>query len=66
MRCPFLRLAGFSVADCETPFGTAVALLTLVGYLYASAILFLVGAQSDQLWYEQSQRGSRRPLAGVW
>lgn len=43
-----------SVADYKTPFGTAIALLTLVGYLYTSAIVFLVGALVDQLLIEQT------------
>lgn len=44
-----------SVADYTTPFGTAIALLTLVGYLYTSAIVFLVGALVDQLLVEQAR-----------
>jgi membrane protein len=53
-----------SVADYTTPFGTAIALLTLVGYLYTSAIVFLVGAQVDQLLIEQA--GARKkPFAGL-
>jgi membrane protein len=55
----------FSEADYKTPFGTAIAMLTLVGYLYTSAIVFLVGAQIDQLLLEQARRGSRGPLARI-
>jgi membrane protein len=53
-----------SVADYRSPFGTAIALLTLVGYLYTSAIVFLVGAQVDQLAVEKTGRGGRGPLPG--
>jgi membrane protein len=44
-----------SVANYKTPFGTAIALLTLVGYLYTSAIVFLVGAQLDRLAIERAR-----------
>jgi membrane protein len=53
-----------SVASYETPFGTAIALLTLIGYLYASAIVFLVGALVDRLLEEQAGRG-KGPFDGV-
>jgi membrane protein len=53
-----------SVANYKTPFGTAIALLTLVGYLYTSAIVFLVGAQLDQLVIEQSRPG-KGPFDGI-
>lgn len=56
----------FTEADYTTPFGTAIAMLTLVGYLYTSAIVFLVGALIDQLLLEQAKRGPRGPLAGIW
>jgi uncharacterized BrkB/YihY/UPF0761 family membrane protein len=46
-----------SVANYKTPFGAMIAILTLVGYLYTSAIVFLVGAQLDELAIEQSGRG---------
>jgi membrane protein len=55
----------FSEANYKKPFGTAIALLTLVGYLYASAIVFLVGAQIDQLLLEQAKAGSRGPLPRI-
>jgi membrane protein len=54
-----------SVADYKTPFGTAIALLTLVGYLYTSSIVFLVGAQVDQLLHEQARGGEDAPLRGI-
>lgn len=44
-----------AVANYKTPFGTAIAFLTLVGYLYTSAIVFLVGAQLDQLAIERAK-----------
>lgn len=53
-----------SVADYTTPFGTAIALLTVVGYLYTSAIVFLVGAQVDQLLIEQAT-ARKKPFAGL-
>jgi membrane protein len=53
-----------SVADYKTPFGTAIALLTLVGYLYTSSIVFLVGAQIDQLLIEQAGTGEG-PFDGI-
>ena len=53
-----------SVANYKTPFGTAIALLTLVGYLYTSSIVFLVGAQLDQLLIEQSGTGTG-PFDGI-
>jgi membrane protein len=43
-------------ANYKTPFGTMIAILTLVGYLYVSAIVFLVGAQLDQLAIERARR----------
>lgn len=56
----------FTQANYKSPFGTAVLLLTLVGYLYTSAIVFLVGAQVDQLLREQAKPGSRGPLPRLW
>jgi len=55
----------FHVADYKSPFGTMIAILTLVGYLYASAIVFLVGAQIDELLMEQARDGSHGPLDGL-
>lgn len=52
----------FTEANYKSPFGTAIALLTLVGYLYTSAIVFLVGAQVDQLLLEQETSGRPGPL----
>jgi membrane protein len=54
-----------SVANYQTPFGTAIALLTLVGYLYTSAIVFLVGALIDQLAREQAAARGRGPFDGL-
>jgi membrane protein len=44
-----------SVANYTTPFGTMIAILTLVGYLYMSAIVFLVGAQLDQVAIQRAR-----------
>jgi membrane protein len=58
-----------SVANFESTFGFVAAGLLLTGYLYASSIVFLVGAQIDELLREdltggrgsgRSRRGSRR------
>jgi len=53
-----------SAANYRTPFGSAVAALTLVGYMYTSSIIFLVGAQIDRLLQEQAEREDG-PLDGV-
>jgi membrane protein len=50
----------FSVANYKTPLGTAFAALTFVAYLYWSAIVFLVGAQLDELAMEQASPAGRR------
>jgi membrane protein len=42
-----------SVANYKTPFGTMIAVLTLVGYLYTSAIVLLVGAQLNKFALER-------------
>jgi membrane protein len=44
----------FRVANYKTPFGTMIAILTLVGYLYTSSIVFLTGAQIDELARERA------------
>jgi membrane protein len=49
------------VVDLRTPEGTLALILSTVGYLYASAIAFLVGAQLDQLLREG---GIRAALGG--
>lgn len=48
------------VADFETAFGFVTAALLLTGYMYASAIVFLAGAQLDQLLRLEARRGSKR------
>jgi membrane protein len=53
-----------SMANYKTAFGTTIALLTLIGYLYTSSIVFLVGAQIDKLLREQAEPG-RGPLDGL-
>lgn len=45
-----------SVANYTTPFGTMIFLLTLVGYMYVSSIVFLVGAQLDHDLLRRSRR----------
>jgi len=52
-----------NIVDLRTPEGTLALVLSTVGYLYASAIAFLVGAQLDQLLREGGLRaalGGRR------
>jgi membrane protein len=49
-----------SFADFESTFGFVAVALLLTGYLYASAIVFLVGAQVDELLREGATRGGRR------
>jgi membrane protein len=46
-----------NVANYETATGNLVALLTLTGYLYTSSIIFLTGAQIDELLRKQADRG---------
>lgn len=46
-----------NVANYETATGNLVALLTLTGYLYTSSIIFLTGAQIDELLRRQADRG---------
>ena len=57
-----------NIADFESAFGFVAAGLLLTGYLYVSSIVFLVGAQIDEIVREdakggtgngQSRRGSR-------
>jgi membrane protein len=54
-----------SLADFESTFGFVVAGLLLTGYLYASSIVFLAGAQIDELLRERTTpAGRRRGRAG--
>jgi membrane protein len=48
-----------SVADFRSTFGTFVAVLVLTGYLYTSAIIFLVGVQVDELIRKDATEGER-------
>ena len=47
-----------NVADFESAFGFVAAGLVLTGYLYASSIVFLVGAQIDQIVREDAKGGT--------
>jgi membrane protein len=51
-----------SVADFKSTWGTFVAALVLTGYLYTSAIVFLVGAELDELIRKDASRGERGML----
>ena len=53
-----------TAANYKSAFGTAIAVLTLVGYLYTSSIVFLVGAQIDRLLIEQAEE-DEGPLDGL-
>ncbi len=46
-----------SIASFRSTFGTFVAVLVLTGYLYTSAIVFLVGAQADELFRKDATEG---------
>jgi membrane protein len=48
-----------SVADFGSTLGTFVAVLILTGYLYTSAIVFLVGVQVDELIRKDAARRDR-------
>lgn len=54
-----------SVADFGSTLGTFVAVLILTGYLYTSAIVFLVGVQVDELIREDAARRDRGILEHV-
>jgi YihY family inner membrane protein len=48
-----------SVASFRSAWGTFVAVLVLTGYLYTSAIVFLVGVQADELIRKDSTPGEK-------
>jgi membrane protein len=48
-----------SVASFRSTWGTFVAVLVLTGYLYTSAIVFLVGVQADELVRKDATAGER-------
>lgn len=48
-----------SVASFRSAVGTFVAVLVLTGYLYTSAIVFMVGVESDELVRKDATRGER-------
>jgi membrane protein len=54
-----------SVANFRSTFGTFVAVLILTGYLYTTAIIFLVGVQADELIRKDATRGKGGPLDHV-
>ncbi len=54
-----------SIASFRSTWGTAVAVLALTGYLYTSAIVFLVGAQADELIRKDQTAGEKGMLARV-
>jgi len=49
------------VVDLHSPESALALILSVAGYLYASAITFLVGAQMDQL----ARKGGWRAVLGV-
>jgi membrane protein len=53
-----------NIADYRSATGNLVVLLTLAAYLYTSSIIFLTGAQIDELLRRQAKRG-RTGLAAL-
>lgn len=54
-----------SVASFRSAGGTFVAILVLTGYLYTSAIVFMVGVEADELVRKDATRGERGLLDRV-
>lgn len=54
-----------SVASFRSAWGTFVAILVLTGYLYTSAIVFMVGVEADELVRKDATRGERGMLDRV-
>ena len=54
-----------SVADFRSTLGTFIAVLILTGYLYTSAIVFLVGVQVDELIRKDTVQRDRGFLGHV-
>jgi uncharacterized BrkB/YihY/UPF0761 family membrane protein len=50
------------VANFRSTIGTFVVLFILTAYLYTTAIVFLVGVQTDELIRKDAARGER----GLW
>jgi membrane protein len=48
-----------SAASFRSAWGSFVAILVLTGYLYTSAIVFLVGVQADELVRKDATRGEK-------
>jgi membrane protein len=54
-----------AVADFKSTWGTFVAVLVLTGYLYTSAIVFLVGVEADELVRRGATKGETGLLKGA-
>ena len=50
------------VANFKTASGSLAVFLVLIGYVYTSSIIFLVGVEVDELLREDSKAGRRGPL----
>jgi uncharacterized BrkB/YihY/UPF0761 family membrane protein len=47
------------VANFKTAVGNLTVFLVLIGYIYTSSIIFLVGVELDELLREDATRGER-------
>jgi membrane protein len=54
-----------SVASFRSAWGSFVAVLILTGYLYTSAIVFLVGVQADELMRKDTSAGEKGMIKRV-
>jgi membrane protein len=50
------------VANFKTPVGSLTVFLVLIGYVYTSSIIFLVGVELDELLREDATKGERGVL----
>jgi uncharacterized BrkB/YihY/UPF0761 family membrane protein len=50
------------VANFKTPVGSLTVFLVLIGYVYTSSIIFLVGVQLDELLREDAKVGQHGVL----
>jgi membrane protein len=50
------------VANFKTPVGSLTVFLVMIGYVYTSSIIFLVGVELDELLREDATRGERGVL----
>jgi membrane protein len=60
------RLYVSEVANFRTPVGSLTGLLVLTGYIYVSAIVFLVGVQLDELLRKSSGGQAKGAAELIW